>query len=127
MATAEVSVTLTMLDPPSVRQVDAFLHRFGQSTSTLAEASFYRFLVASQVPLAPIGACKCAGCHVVRGLESPLLAVPLLALEEQGILPLADAAARAQAARDDLQFALCTSCFYVGFPTRRQMEAATYL
>jgi hypothetical protein len=127
LTTAEITVTLTLLDPASVQRVDAFLHRFGQSASTLAESSFYRFLVASQAPLAPVGTCKCAGCRLVRGQDNPLLAVPMLTLEQQGILPLADAAARARAGRDDLQLALCTSCFYVGFPTRRQLEEADYL
>lgn len=124
---AEVHFTTSDLQDADIQTASDFLAAHGQSIASLGENSLFRFLVASTAPLERVGDCKCAGCHIVRGIESPLLATPLAGLEDKGILPMHDAQGKAMAEQSDLQFAVCMSCFYVGFPSRRQMESSEYV
>jgi hypothetical protein len=124
---ATVSFDTSFLQDSDVQRVGEYLAKYSQSIASLGENSLFRFLVASNAPLEPVGNCKCAGCHIIRGIESPLLAMPLADLENKRILPLHDAAGKAMAEESDLQFAVCMSCFYVGFPSRQQMESNEYV
>jgi hypothetical protein len=124
---ATVTFETVLLQEPQVQAAESFLAKHNQSIASLGENSLFRFFVAANAPLEPVGNCKCAGCHIIRGIESSLLAMPLADLENKGILPLHDAAGKAMAEQAELQFAVCTSCFYVGFPTRQQMETSEYV
>lgn len=124
---ATVTFQTQMLEDAHIQAVSDFLGKYGQTVDSLGENSLFRFLVASNAPLAHVGDCKCAGCHIIRGIESPLLALPLADLENKGILPMHDAAGKAMAEERDLYFTICMSCFYVGFPSGQQLRSNDYL